>query len=491
MIVSSIYFLIIFFLLRYAKIFKIEELPKWTLPIAFLIKVCIGFLFSYIFIYSVKNSAEPSDAVRFLNESRLLSNVFPISKSDYFSLLSGIGDNARMLHSYMKNSFIWDAGNFTFINDSRNTIRAHSLIHFICFKSEFVHTLLLCFLSLIGIVQLYIAFKPYTLIKPLVLFASILFFPSLLFWSSGILKEPFLILGLGFLARFALKNDVVQKRIFFGCIGFIFLICFKPYILLCLLPSIVFFILYNYIFKKRIYLTLLVILILLIISILSFPQKRQQITEYFSRKQFDQEIIGNGGIQAVDIGKNRFFFFKPHQYKNIEIKNGFVYLKKQTTIIVIPDQATKKPFKKNLTKIGEKWSIHKIFKHSNSYIKTKSIENSFSQLLLNIPEAILNTFFRPFPTDNGSFLIYPAIFETFFLVIFIFISLIFKRNLNPKEIGIVYGLLIFSLLLMVLIGWTTPILGLIVRYRFPAQLAIFIIGAIFIDYDKFLNRFKK
>jgi hypothetical protein len=35
----------------------------------------------------------------------------------------------------------------------------------------------------------------------------------------------------------------------------------------------------------------------------------------------------------------------------------------------------------------------------------------------------------------------------------------------------------FSILLLLLIGFTTPVIGAIVRYRIPAYLAIFLIAA--------------
>jgi hypothetical protein len=50
--------------------------------------------------------------------------------------------------------------------------------------------------------------------------------------------------------------------------------------------------------------------------------------------------------------------------------------------------------------------------------------------------------------------------------------------LNQKEKGIIFILIIFALQLFLLIGWTTPVLGAITRYRFPAQLALILVGLI-------------
>jgi hypothetical protein len=454
------------------------------MPLAFTIKIAMGLIFSYVYIYTTKNPNEPSDAIRFLNESKQLYSVFFQSKIDFLALLTGIGDNARMIHQYMHNSFIWDAGNFTFINDSRNTIRIHSLIHFISCGEPFVHTIIMCGLSLIGIQQLHKAFTPFSKLNPLLFFFLILLFPSLLFWSSGILKEPLLILGIGLTARAILIKQDKIKRYFFGTLGLILLILFKPYILLCLLPSFLFYVSYSYLFRYNLIYTLIFFSALLILGLIIAPSKTQAITINLSRKQFDLENVGHGGIHVIDIGKNRFFYFKPEDYKNIKIKDGFVELIHPSKTIIIPGDQKKIPYDTTLNSIGNSWRIHIIMPGTNSYIKTTGINNSSLQLIKNIPEALINTLLRPFPNDNGSFLMYPAMFEVWALLLFIITSIYLKKEIDKKTRGIIFSLLLFATLLLLLIGWTTPVLGAIVRFRFPAQLAILLIGVIIINPSK-------
>ncbi len=75
--------------------------------------------------------------------------------------------------------------------------------------------------------------------------------------------------------------------------------------------------------------------------------------------------------------------------------------------------------------------------------------------------------------------------EAWIVFILLIVSLKWKkRNISVEEKGIVFSLLIFSLLLLLLIGWTTPITGAIVRFRFPAQLALVIVGTILIDFKR-------
>ena len=488
MIISFLYFILLFLIFRNFNFFKKNNLGIWTMPFAFTLKTLVGLFFSYIYIYSMKNTSEPSDAMRFLDESNQLYNVFFNSKSDFFALFTGIGDNDRMIHEHMDKTFIWEAGNFTLINDSRNTIRINCLFRFISFGNDFVNILLMCFLSLIGIHQLYISIQPLSKLPAKILFYSLLLFPSLLFWSSSNLKEPLLVLGFGLLARALLKKDPILKRILIGCLAAIILILFKPYILLCLIPGIIFYLINKIIFKNKLIYTALTFLIIGILGIFCFPNQRQRFTENISRKQFYLENVGKGGLHVCC--KKGYYYFKPHQYKNLKIEDKMVTLIHPSNALFLSVNIEEKEQHVHLKQTGEKWKIHIIMPGTNSYIKTTNIKNSFTQLVLNIPEAIVNTFFRPFPFDSGSLLKYPAMFEIWVLSLFLILSFYFRRKPDADSKNLIVCLSIFALSLALLIGWTTPVVGAIVRFRFPIQLALFITGAILIDFEKLLKKIK-
>jgi hypothetical protein len=450
------------------------------MAIAFCIKAFVGLIFSYIYIYS--KTPEPSDSMRFLDESKLLYNVYFTSKSDFLSLLTSIGENNRMTQQHLSQTFIWNAGNFSLVNDSRNTIRLHALIQFISFGQTFVHTLIMCFISLIGLRELFTAIRPYTQIKPIYLFFAIILLPSTLFWGSGIVKEPLMIFGLGVLIRSLLHNGKPLKRILLGLLGILFLILFKPYVLICILPAVVLYLLNKIIFKYRIYYSILWLLCICIICTFIFPDKRQNITEYISRKQFDMENVGKGGIHIY--GENCFYYFKPKQYRNLKIENDSVQILHATEAIKISFDTRIIPFKTQLKRSNEKNKIHIVMPGTNSHIETEMIDNSFLQLLKNIPEALLNSFFRPFLFDSGSLLTYPSLVEVWFLTFFLILAFVKRREIDAQTKAIIASLLLFALLLLLLIGWTTPINGAIVRFRFPAQLALFIIGTMLIKIKK-------
>ncbi len=113
-----------------------------------------------------------------------------------------------------------------------------------------------------------------------------------------------------------------------------------------------------------------------------------------------------------------------------------------------------------------------------SFIETTLIKNSSIQLIKNIPEALVNSIIRPFPNDPGSKLKFLSFIEVWIVILFFAITVYLRKKLNPEEKNVVFTLLIFALILSLLIGWTTPVLGAITRYRFPAQFAIILAGLI-------------
>jgi hypothetical protein len=68
--------------------------------------------------------------------------------------------------------------------------------------------------------------------------------------------------------------------------------------------------------------------------------------------------------------------------------------------------------------------------------------------------------------------------EVWIVLFFFGFTIYFRKKINVGEKNVVFTLLTFALTLSLLIGWTTPVLGAIIRYRFPAQFAMIIVGLI-------------
>src|SRR5690606_12417782 len=170
--------------------------------------------------------------------SKLLNSIFYTNPGDYFKLLFGYGDQTQLIAQYLTETHHWDAGEQSIINDNRNIMRIHSVIHFISFNNPAIHLFFMCFVSTIALKQLFLGIVDRTTLSPTMLFFIILFVPSLLFWTAGILKEPFMFLGIALFIRGLLGKERKNLRWIHVLLGIILLLAFKPYILLALLPAL-------------------------------------------------------------------------------------------------------------------------------------------------------------------------------------------------------------------------------------------------------------
>ncbi len=469
-------FIIFFLLLRYVKLFQIDGIPNSYLPISYLVKVLSGLIFLLIYTYHYGGGNLSADAGQFLNESKVLNDVFYESPIDYFRFLFGFNVSEIEVHHYLENTSHWDAGSQTILNDNRNLLRFHSLIHFFSFNNAYIHIITTCFITVFSIKNFYLGLQNYVSLNKKKLFWILVLFPSVLFWSSSVLKEPLMILGLSFIFRVLLEKSSFRTKIKFGLIGIIFLVGFKPYVFIILIISLITYFLYTLISLKNRILKVIIVLLFASILPLIFNKTTLKITQYLSRKQYDFVNISKGGIH-VDTGEV-FYFFKPEQYNSIKIEGDSVQVIKDVQAEILQHGSIEQPQPIFLKASTQKWKIHFMNTYNTGYIEITPIENSPIQLIKNIPEALLNSLFRPYINDKGSWLKFPAVIETWILFTFLILAIIKRKALSKKEKNIIFTLSIFVILLSLLIGWTTPVLGAIVRYRIPAYLGILFIALI-------------
>lgn len=488
LIYSVLFTVLLFSLVRYSRLFRTEGLSTWILPSAYLIKVGVGLLLFWVHIRTYGIGELSHDGERFFNEGRLLNEVFFKSPLDYFRLLTGIGETEALTQHYLSTTRYWSAGDLTIINDAKNVIRCHSLLHFISFNSFFVHLSALCLLSTAAVRNIYLTFKGFTQLSNGNFFWIILFIPSTIFWTSSMMKEPFMFFGISlFLRALIIETKPIRKYIWLFIAAFI-LLAFKPYVLVCLILALIIVALYRYIFNHKLVYLGCFMLIMAPLSAYIFSDFRDTTVHYLTRKQFDFINVGKGGVHVKS--DTCFYFFQSYQYENLKFDGYTVELKKEIDGYRYRFGSTQKPVSVHLKPNGEKWTVVYQALGCASYIELTPIDNSFSQLMMNVPQAILNAGFRPFPNDPGSKLKYLSMLEVWIMFAFLVYSWMNRRVTSFKEKEIILGLILFAISLTLLIGWTTPVLGAITRYRFPAQMAIVLISLIILQ-PKAIKLWKK
>jgi len=444
-------------------------LKRYDLPVAFAAKLLFGGLFMYIYskIYGI--GSDTVDWEEFIHDSVVLKNVAFESPGTYFKFLLGFSNEADVLR-YLGETDHWSAGDLTLMNDSRNVLRANSLIAFLSGGNIYFHISFLSFFVVLALRQVYLTFYQHIILGKRWFWYLIALLPSMLFWTSSMLKEPFMIIGFCLLLSGCFRKLKFSSRWWRMVLGLILMLSFKPYVLLCLLLPLI---LYGIAQWSRISLTALYALVigLGICGVFVFSSVRDTAVQRITRMQYDFINVGRGGMH-VEVG-DRFYYFPVEQFDSIDTLNDFASLKYPLTgKYCLP--GAKLPFEDvKLTPEDGPWPIYFIGTKCGSYVELTPINNSFSQLLANTPEAFVNAAFRPSPSDPGSNLKYFNFLETVLLFgffLFSFFSGKFKRNKSEREQ--IITLVIFACCLFILIGWTTPVLGAVVRYRIPAYFAI-------------------
>jgi hypothetical protein len=105
-----------------------------------------------------------------------------------------------------------------------------------------------------------------------------------------------------------------------------------------------------------------------------------------------------------------------------------------------------------------------IAKRGASAININPLYPNFRSFLNNIPQALNHSFMRPYLTEHLNFLYIPSGLEIFCYEI-LFLSFIFFRKKNITFSPLICFSVFLTITMFLIIGYTIPIIGAIVRYR--------------------------
>ncbi len=105
-----------------------------------------------------------------------------------------------------------------------------------------------------------------------------------------------------------------------------------------------------------------------------------------------------------------------------------------------------------------------IAKGGSSAISVNPLYPNFLSFLKNIPQAINHSLMKPYLTEHNNFLYIPSGLEVLCYEI-LFLAFIIFRKKNKAAAPLIYFSVFFSCTMFLVIGYTIPIIGAIVRYR--------------------------
>lgn len=430
MLLYFIYLTVAIFAIGKLPFFKNTKLKPHILQLLFLIKIATGFV--VLQIYTNYYPAQTSDMHHYFIDGKILYEALKESPLDYLSMLTGIGDTQPHLMKYYDTMSYWiKPFDYNLYNDNKLVIRLNGFLMLLSKGNIHIHSLFFNLISFIGLVAIF-RFIAYYISKQRQVIALIAIFltPTILFWGSGMLKENLMIFVMG-LFLWSL-NEILNKKI-------------NWHKLLILVVSASLFA------HSKIYVSLSIIpgVIWLIIN------------HFYNKNRI-----------AVFLSIHLLLFF---------IAINLHYINPNFDLLKII--ATKQhDFIQTITHL----------QHANSAINIPTLSGTFTNILKLAPNGLINSFFRPHIFEYHNITSLAAAIENLFITLGITLVILFPK-FKQKQSPLPYFCLSFSIILMIIIGITTPVLGALVRYKLPAMPFIMVLLADTFDANKFsrtMHRFK-
>ncbi len=399
---------------------------RW-LSLIFLLKVLAGTALwaIYTWVYPDRSNA---DVFKYFNDSAIMFGALSEHPMDYFKMLIGIGNDSQWFsdkyYSVMNNWYRKFEGYL--YNDSHTLIRFNALIRLFSFGEFHVHTVFAAFVSLTGMVGIYRAFVGFLAGKERALMIVVFLLPSVLLWGSGVIKESLLFFGLG--SFFHVMMNWIQGKV--NALGLFTLIG---------TGMLLFFL------KFYVLLSLLPALVL-------FAWAYRMPSPSIWLKAL--VIYGACAVLAL---------ITPYVIPGFDILETIV--RKQHDFIGLVNE------------VG-----------SGSFVMPPLLEPDLWSFISLAPYALYITFFGPLIHSPLNALGLISIAENLFVLAFIGMCLIYRSKEIAVPKGLLLSLMLYVILLALIIGWTTPVMGALVRYRTPLLPFLLIAGLLILDTEKLYQR---
>ena len=495
-LLTSAYAAFFIFLIHKMRFFECEALSKRFISGIFILKIFFGVLLYTIYTHYY-NDRSTADIFKYFDDSKLIFDSLITKPLDFLKIVSGIGNDTPYFEAnYYHKMSSWHKGfDSTLYNDSHTIIRFNALVRIFSLEYFHVHTVFICFISIIGLTGLYKAFYPYMTTKNKELIFSIFFIPSVLFWGSGVLKEGIAFFGMGLLIYHLLLilRTGFQIRSFIICIAMLVVLVFtKFYLLVAIVPPLLAL---TWIYKSNYKIPVLKFLIVAINCLLISVNVKYILPQYdllnvLSFKQKDFISMAKGGIYLYDstnvvvISADEKDVLIPISENKFKIKNGVpcYYLD------------IKSDFKDTLFAANSNDTIEYTMlvnsPRSGSIIHVGKLEPNLLSFISNAPEAVLNMLIQPHFFNADSALSYIAALENIFILILMILGFAFMEK-EKKEINIFWFCIFIFLIHSIVIGMVSPVTGAIVRYKAPALPFLLIAFFILLDTKKLYSKFFK
>lgn len=394
----------------FGKHFKVPGLNQKTLVSLFLLKLTAGVALALLYTYYYNPAS--ADMFKYYNGGQALYSALEESPSDYFKIITGVKGNEPQLHKYYVDADHWyKQYDYGLYNDNRTMIRFNAILSLISGGRFYVHVAIMAFISFVGSFWLFLGIKRVSQLENNVLIFGVFLIPTVLIWSSALLKEGLLLFSLG--ALFLVSINMRDRFRWWQIPVWILAASLMFLTKFYVLLCLIPSIAFLWVTAKIRLKKPMVVLIPILVVILTLFATSKYYTEYDLPSLIEHK------------------------------QNDFV--KYVNTV-----------------------------EDAGSNINIPDIEPGFWGLIKHMPQAYINSFFRPHIAEVSLGLSMLAALENLALLALIIMAIVFFRKPPNPTRTFVLAAFTFVFFLFGLTGLTTPNLGALVRYKMPALPFLFL-----------------
>ena len=406
----------ILILLKKKSFFNIKGVNKLEIIAALIIQLITGIILYFIYTkyYTERYTA---DIFKYYDDSLVLYDAFFSNSLDFFRIIFGLDyDKEYFLTTYFTEMNHWDTSyKNSLMNESRLMIKINAVLNIIGFRSYIFNMVTFVFLGFLGkFLILKSVILKFNINNPKLFFWTLILIPTVAIWSSGVLKEPLIILSLGLIFH-SISVERVNNwmNLLLLILGLLIIFKIKFYVFICLFPALISFIISNNLKLKPIkVIPITSLIIFVLIALLSNIDGSYNPLNILANKQ-------NDFIRLAEI------FDAGSSFKMLPIQPNLISL-------------------------------------------IKSIPNGIINGFLRPFPTDINKLIHIFPLIENL-----IIYGTIAILVFKLVS--FKVQLNEEMQNIILNAFFFVIILFTTTGICTPVIGALVRYKVPALIFIIII----------------
>lgn len=386
------------------RFFSVPGLDRRWLYGIFLLKVLVGTAYWWVYTYHYPDRST-ADIFKYFDDGNVLFGALPAHPGDYLRMVFGIANDTPYFdsHYYVHMNHWYRQWETGYYNDAHTMIRYSALVRLFSFGHYHVHTVFACFFSLLGLVAMYRAFARVPTVPASLLAAGVFLWPSILFWGSAPIKEALLLLGLGLFLLGASGMGSWRAKDLFLLAAGVFVQLF--------LKSYV--------------------LVCLLPALVAYGWSRGGPPRSTALK-----FAAVYGVAVLMV------FALPYVVPGLDIL-GLIVQKRRDMLGVV-----------SLTDPG-------------SYIPFAPLADGPLGFFLDIPHALYLTFLSPFQTWHIGAMGAIGALENLVLLALVPLAIFWAKPFHRIDLPLVLSCIGFCLALGLLVGWTTPVVGALLRYRVP------------------------